>query len=148
MMETAQNIEDTLRNVKSEQLSEILRRLSKDQLRFVIAMQEYRSKKEAAEALELNLGTVYNWAKIVDEATKLLQLDILESASQMRKSALLRAMMIKMGGLDSDDEKVRQGVATEIIEGEMGKATQRQEVDSKITEDVKITVYMPDNKRD
>jgi len=128
MTEIAQDIEGLVKNGKSNQLMELLKSLSKDQLRFVVAMQEYNSKKEAADALGLKRSTVYNWARTVDEAIKLLQLDILESARQMRKSALLRAMMIKIVGLDSPDEKVRQNVATEIIEGEMGKATQRQEV--------------------
>jgi len=36
--------------------------------------------------------------------------------------------MVKVKGLDSVDEALRQRVASEIIEWEMGKATQRQEV--------------------
>lgn len=131
MTKTEQNIEPLVKNGKNEQLSELLKKLSKDQLRFVVAMQEYSSKKNAADALGLKRSTVYNWGKIIDRAVKLLQLDILESAREMRKSALMRAMITKISGLDSEDEKVRQSAATEIIEGEMGKATQRQEVTGK-----------------
>lgn len=122
------NTENVLENVK---FSEIFGKLSKDQLRFVVAMQECRSKKEAAKNLKINIGTIYNWPAIVDEAISLLALDITEAARQMRKSALAKAVAVKIAGLDSDDEAIRQKAATEIIEAELGKPAQALDLTSK-----------------
>lgn len=49
-------------------------------------------------------------------------------ARTLRRRNLAKAMAVKVAGLDLDDAKLRQSTATEIIEWEMGKATQRQEV--------------------
>jgi len=106
---------------------EVFSNLTKDQLRLVVAMQEHSSKKDAAESLGIPAKTAYNWGSVIDEAVKLLALDIVESAKQMRKSALARAIAVKIAGLDSTDEKVRQSAASEIIEWELGKAKQALE---------------------
>jgi len=87
-------------------------------------MQEYKSKKDAAEALGLNVDTVYHWPKTVDEAMRLTELDAVATARALRRQSLVKAVMVKRAGLDSDDERVRQAAATEIIEGELGKASQ------------------------
>ena len=108
----------------SDRLLEVLPKLTKDQLRFVVAMQECPTKKEAAEQIEIEPDTVYRWPDIVDDAIKLIALDSTESARVMRKKSLAKAMAVKLAGLDSDDEKVRQTAATEIIEWELGKARQ------------------------
>lgn len=122
------NTDNVLENVR---FSEIFGKLSKDQLRFVVAMQECRSKKEAAKKLKINIGTIYNWPAVVDEAINLLALDITEAARQMRKSALAKAVAVKIAGLDSDDEGIRQKAATEIIEAELGKPAQSVDITSK-----------------
>jgi len=54
--------------------------------------------------------------------------DGLIAAQHIRRSSLAKAMLVKVDGLDTNDESLRQKVATEIIEWEMGKATQKQEV--------------------
>ena len=116
----------------SGNISEIFSQLTKDQLRFVVAMQECGSKKEAAKNIKVPVKTVYNWPPIVDEAVKLLALDVAEAARQMRKSALAKAVAVKIAGLDSADERVRQAAATEIIEAELGKARQSIELDGNL----------------
>ncbi len=110
----------------SERLQEIFKQLTHDQLRFIVAMLESRSKKDAAEKINIKPTTVYCWdnAELVDEAIRLIQLEPLESARRIRRGNLLKAMMVKAEGLNSDDEKVRQTAATEIIEWELGKAKQ------------------------
>lgn len=117
-------IRETPEKSISERLNDALSQLSPDQLRFVALMQEYKSKKDAADALRLNPDTVYHWPKVVDEALKLTELDAVEAARTLRRQSLFKAMMVKRAGLDSDDERIRQGAATEIIEGELGKAEQ------------------------
>ena len=123
-MEQQENAEKSI----SEQLSDILSRLTKDQLRFVVAVQEYNSKKDAAEAIGIKPDTVYRWNGDIDRAVQLMAMDLTETATQIRKRNLVKAMMIKVAGLDSDDELLRQKVATEIIEGELGKPSQRNEL--------------------
>lgn len=121
-------IQKTAENYISDRLAEILPKLSKDELRFVVALQEYKTKKDAAEAIGLEPQTVYRWNGLIDEATKLLAQDALESARQIRRRAIHKAILVKLAGLDSQDEGTRQRVATELIEWELGKAQQRTDV--------------------
>jgi len=105
--------------------SDVFNQLSKDQLRFVVAMQECTSKKEAAEKIKLNPNSVYNWPDVVGEAIKLMALDITESARVMRKRALAKAIAVQTALLESDDERIRLSASKEIIDSELGKAMQQ-----------------------
>ena len=111
-------------NSISERLSAILSQLSVDQIRFIVARQEHNSDKDAAESIGLKPDTVYRWPDIVGEAAKLMAADGVVVASHLRRRHLVKAMLVKVSGLDSEDEPVRQKVATEVIEWEMGKAAQ------------------------
>lgn len=122
----------------SEQLSDIFSKLTKDQLRFVVAMQEFPTKKEAAESIGIEPDTVYRYPKEVDEACKLMALNVVESAKTLRVRALAKAVAVKLSGLDSDDEKVRQAAASEIIEWELGKAKMPVEHSGEIDGALKI----------
>jgi len=106
----------------SDELSEILKSLTIDQVRYVIARMDYPTKGEAATAIGLKPDTVYRWNGQVERAVELMALDTIESARSIRRRNLLKAVAVKVKGLDSKDEKVRQNVATELIEWEMGKA--------------------------
>ena len=112
----------------SEALENILAQLSTDQIRFVVARQEFSTDKEAAEAIGVSPQTVYRWPDTVKDAVRLMATDGLVTAQIVRKRALAKAMLVKVGGLDLRDDRLRQAVATEIIEWEMGRAMQRQEV--------------------
>lgn len=109
----------------SEQLSDVLKTLSPNQVRFVVARQDYLSDKEAAEAVGLKPDTVYRWNGNVKRAVQLFAEDIMSGAAAIRRKNLAKAMMVKAAGLDSNDESIRQKAATEIIEWEMGKPSQR-----------------------
>ena len=112
----------------SEQLSDVLDKLSLDQIRFVVARQEFATDKEAAESIGIQPQTVYRWPDEVKDAVRLMAYDGMLTAQHIRRKALAKAMLIKVKGLDSNDDVLRQRVATEIIEWEMGKATNRTEV--------------------
>jgi len=105
-------------------------RLSKDQIRFVVALQEYPSKREAAEAIGLKPDTVYRWNGEVEEAARLMAQERLEMAKALRRNSLIKAIMVKLSALDSNDEGVRQKAATEFIEWEMGKAGQKVDLNN------------------
>lgn len=129
-------------NVETQKkLTEILAQLTRNQLRFIVALQEYPGKEEAAKALHIKPSTVYNWPPEVDEAIKLMAIDAINSALALRKRNLIKAMGVKAAGLDSKDEKIRQNVATEIIEWETGKAKQNvalQNPDGSPLEPIKV----------
>ena len=57
----------TVQKRTSERLEELLSGLTKDQMRFVIVLQECASKKEAAQAIGLSPRTVYQWPDEVDQ---------------------------------------------------------------------------------
>ena len=109
-------------------LETVLAQLSTDQIRFVVARQEYTSDKEAAKAVGIKPDTVYHWPPIVAEAVRLMAEDGLVTALHVRRRNLAKAMLVKVAGLDSDDERVKQTTATEIIEWELGRAAQKQEI--------------------
>lgn len=114
-------------------LAEIIKQLTSTQLRFVIARNDSKSDKEAAEIIGISPSTVRNWdnKEVVDEAVRLMLVDGVITARELRRRNLAKAMAVKVSGLDSVDEKLRQSVATEIIEWEMGKAQGSVDVTSK-----------------
>jgi hypothetical protein len=121
--QTEQKVEKS----SSERISELIAELTPNQLRYAVARMEFSTAKEAAESVDLDASTVYNWNGEVKELVGLMAKDLAATALAIRKRNLAKAMMVKAAGLDSDDESIRQKVASELIEWELGKATQRQE---------------------
>ena len=77
-------------------------------------------------------STVKSWKQggaPIDDALSLMLLDGLTTAMHLRRRVLGKAMAVKTEGLDAGDARLRQSVASEIIEWELGRATQRQEVE-------------------
>ena len=107
-----------------ESLDAVLARLTLDQVRFVIARQECATAREAARKVHLSESLVYRWGEDVDTALRLMAQDALITAMHIRRRMLAKAMAVKAAGLDSDDQKIQQGVATEFIEWELGRAAQ------------------------
>lgn len=121
-------------NGVTAELEKILRELTNDQIRFVVARTNISTDKEAAESVLLNPRTVISWkthGAPIDEAVRLMVHDGMVTALELRRRSLAQAMAVKIAGLESRSEKTRQSVATEIIEWEMGRATQRNEVSGK-----------------
>ena len=142
---TADQGQENVEKAMSEQLADILEQLSFDQKRFIIARQETSTDKEAAEAIGIKPETVYRWRQEqspIDEALSLMAHDGLVMALHLRRKSLAKAMAIKVGGLDEEDNRLRQGVATEIIEWEMGKAGQKMELSGKDGEPLAIKAYI------
>lgn len=123
-MENLSNPEKSI----SDELERVLESLTLDQVRFVVARQEFSTDKEAAESIGMKPDTVYRWPDAVKDAVRIMALDGLVTARHIRRRSLAKAMLVKVKGLDSDDDNLRQRVATEIIEWEMGKAKQTTEV--------------------
>ena len=112
-------------NQEKQKLQTILAQLTKDQLRFIVALQEHHTKDAAAKAIGVKVATVYNWpADLIDEAARLMALDAVHAAIELRQRNLVKAVGVKVAGLDSKNEIIRQKAATEIMEWELGKASQ------------------------
>jgi len=123
----------------------VLARLTLDQIRFVVARQECATAREAAKMVHLSESTVYRWGEDVETALRLMAQDGLVTALHLRRRNLAKAMLVKVGGLDSADERTQQSVATEFIEWELGKATQTQEVTGKNGADIVFKVIYGDD---
>lgn len=114
----------------SEALQGILGQLSFDQIRFVVARQECATDREAARAIGIQPNTVAKWrhrGTPIALALEHMAMDSLTVATEIRRQALTKAMMVKIKGLDHKSAQIAQKAATEIIEWEMGRAVQRQE---------------------
>jgi uncharacterized protein YecA (UPF0149 family) len=123
----------------SEQFAEIWRKLGYNQRRFVVASLEFPTKKEAALAIGIEPDTVYRWPNIVDKAIELAHEETRETAIGMLAESLTKSVMVKIAGLDSDSEKIRQDVATEIIDRLLGRAAQPMTHTGEIVNNVKFT---------
>lgn len=126
-------------NATEIELRELLESLTTTQIEFIIARSEAETDKDAARRIGLSEGTVKGWNKngtkqTIDRAVQLMKFDGVITAMELRRRNLARAMAVKVAGLESRDERVRQSVATEIIEGMLGKAEQ--------TNNVKATVNL------
>jgi len=99
---------------------------------YVLARSDAFSNNQALKACGFSIGWLRN--KDID--------DLNSRAESLRKDKAIRAAMIladaveeaakvKAAGLKSRDERVKQAVATEIIDRELGKVPQRQEVTGK-----------------
>jgi hypothetical protein len=98
------------------------------QRRFVVAMQEHPTKKEAAIALAISPNTVYNWPSIVDTAVSFAVNNVALATLGIMQANATKAAMVKAKGLDSDNERIAQDAATEILDRNLGRPTQRQEL--------------------
>jgi hypothetical protein len=125
--------ESTPNDTVSSALDDILKQLTITQLRFIVARNESKSDREAAEMIGISPSTVKGWDNKaqVDEAIRLMLFDGIVMARTLRRRNLAKAMAVKVAGLNSVDEKLRQSVATEIVEWEMGKAQGSVDVTSK-----------------
>jgi len=105
--------------------------LTPTQRRFVVAMTEYPNKKESAEAIGIAPQTAYNWNGAVNEAVAFVRENVALATLGVITANAAKAAMVKSAGLDSDDERIAQAAATEIIDRILGRPTQRSEVTGK-----------------
>lgn len=124
--------------------------MSIEQRRFTIARLEHNSDKAAADALDMNIVTVRNWAnkKDVNEVVGLLLTDLKQGAITILAEAVSKAAMVKIAGLGHTDPRIRQDVATEVLDRALGKPTQKQEITGKDGTPLNVHVYIPDNGRE
>lgn len=128
---TQKNTEIYISNGAGE-LESILALLSHDQLRYITARLQTESKSEAAKAIGLKPNTCSHWPAYVERAVMLIAGEQLTTARHILEHTLVKAMMVKIAGLDSPKEHVRQAVATEIIEWNLGRPRQQTDLAVKV----------------
>lgn len=119
-----ENREATEKSISEADFRQIWRGLTHNQRRFAVAMLDSKSKKEAALAIGIEPDTCYRWNGEIELAIEYMLSDAKETAIGILEDVLNKAAMIKATGLDSNDEDMRQKVASEIMDRVMGKATQ------------------------
>lgn len=144
----SRNPSEATENSTSERFSELWQALNHNQRRFAVAMLESSTKAEAAEAIDIKPDTVYRWGDEVDECIDLMIGNAKDSAVGMLTSALHKAVMVKLAGMDEDDPRIRQDAASEIIDRILGKATQRLEASGPDGGPMEVqTVELTDDER-
>jgi hypothetical protein len=114
------------------ELESILALLSHDQLRYITARLQTASKSDAAKAIGLKPNTCSHWPAYVERAVILIQQEQITTARHILEHTLVKAMMVKIAGLDSPKEQTRQAVATEIIEWNLGRPRQQTDLAVKL----------------
>jgi hypothetical protein len=105
--------------------------LTRNQRRYVVAMLDSPSKKEAAEMIGMKPDTIYHWNSDVDDLIATIEADRQAAALVILSNQAPMAAMVKVAGLESGNESVRQGASTEILDRVLGKPMQRQEITGK-----------------
>jgi hypothetical protein len=117
---------------------ELLHRMTPQQRQFMVILSDNPSlelavKDMAKASPEKTAEQWYNWygsdvsvPPVIKEAmwygSRAIHQNAINMAIQLRNSYLAKAVLVKASGLDSEDEKIRQAVASEIIEWALGKA--------------------------
>ena len=114
------------------ELDAILAQLSHEQMRYITARLQTNDKTAAAKAIGLKPDTCYRWPAYVERAVLLIQQEQIQTARHILEHTLVKAMMVKVAGLDSAKEQVRQAVATEIIEWNLGRPRQQTDLSVKM----------------
>lgn len=123
------------------------------QWRYITAMVENPSfsKKDVAQYIGISERTIYNWVQVapyVDEALQAARRDLYGATLARRKQLIMKALAVKASGLDSDDESIRQRVASELLEWELGKASNRTEHTGADGAELQIRVIYDDTLSD
>jgi len=121
-------VTETTQDTEKSTFRALWQKLDHNQRRFAVAMLDSKSKKEAAEAIDLKPNTVYGWNGDVDAVVEMMQEQQREAVLEILENEAVKAAMVKVAGLDSFDEIRRQDAATEILDRVLGKPTQRNEV--------------------
>ena len=120
--------------------------LTHNQRRFAVAMLDSPTKKDAAISCRLEPNTVYKWNGVVDDVVEILLDRAADSAYEILEGQVVKAAMVKVAGLDSEDEKVRQAEASEILDRVLGKPTQKQEVSGPDGKPQEVVLRWPDGR--
>jgi hypothetical protein len=127
----------------NDNLAALLTRMNPNQLAYIAKRVWTVSDVDAARECGISPSTVKAWkvnGAPIDEAVELMRQDGVVLATEMLRRALSDAVEVKVAGLRHRDARIQQDAATEIIDRNLGKPTQRSE--SKVSTDDKLTALL------
>ena len=126
---------------KMTDFNQLLAELDSREIDFVFARSETASDNAALEKSGLSWGWLRNRDsdKLGDIARK-IRIDENFKARRIIKEALQEAAKVKVKGLKSRDERIKQACSTEILDRELGKPTQRTEVTGQGGGEITVTI--------
>ena len=112
--------------VEVDELTRLRATLSITQNRYVLARLGTKSDTAAAKKCGIPDGTLRAWQnkRDVDRVIELMLERSTETALEMLTGSIVQAATVKVNGLNSRDEKVKQSVATEILNRGLGEPEQ------------------------
>jgi hypothetical protein len=135
---------DTAEVISSKRFQEIWQKMNHNMRRYAVARLEYSQKKEAAVSVGITAETVYRWPDFVEEAVAYLLLEARNSAMDILESGVVRAAMLKLEGMEVDDDDLQQKIASEVLDRVLGRATQRTELTGADGDGLNIHVTLDD----
>lgn len=124
MAKRTSNSNPILERVTDENFEEIWCTLTRSQQRFCIAMTTCKNKTEAGKLAGIKDNTIYSWGSCINPVIDYMSLNKARSAMAMLEAGIILAVDKKIQALNSRDEKISQGAATEIINKVLGKDKQ------------------------
>lgn len=114
------------------QINAIFAGLDTREIDYVKARANAKSDREACSMAGVSRG----WLRSKDAGDLrgraiAFKADVTYRAQEILDSAVEEAAQVKKSGLKARDERIKQAVATEILDRKFGKPTQRQEVTGK-----------------
>ena len=113
-------------------LDKVFEGLNEREIAYVLARSESVSNSEALRKCGFSQGWLSkrDIVKLNSRADE-IRVNKAVRAALILEGAVEQAAKVKVAGLKVRDERIKQAVATEILDRELGKPTQRQEVTGK-----------------
>ncbi len=111
------------------ELSQVLTELDDREIDYVFARSDATSNQDGLKRANLSWGWLRNRdVEKLNEIARQIRVDTNFQAKRILKEAVAEAARIKTNALKHRDERIKQAAATEILDRELGKPTQRQEL--------------------
>jgi predicted HAD superfamily phosphohydrolase YqeG len=118
-----------------------LAELDSREIDYVFARSETPSDNAALELAGLSWGWLRNRdVEKLDDIAKRLQINFRFKARKILRDSLEKAATVKVKGLDSRDERLKQSVSTEILDRELGKPTVNIEQNTNESKEITVTI--------
>lgn len=108
------------------EIRRLLSNMSPQQVTYAVALIYTKDHKDALLSCGISEETYKSWPENIqqdcEEIANIVVFDTLVLSRRLLREAVLQAVLVKMAGLSSPDEEIRQKAATDIIEWELGKA--------------------------
>ena len=126
----------------SSDFEDIWRRLTDSQRRYVIARQDCATKADAATEIGLAASTVYSWPGYVEDAADLLVEHARQTIQAGLDAASAAAIQRLKGIIESGSDKQSRQAAEYVIDQQIGRAVQQQDIDMDATiEGVDVQIH-------